>query len=53
MIMRGLMVLRTHYAAQRKLDWQPGRVYFLTLLAPSRDDRTLALTARSASRLPP
>ena len=51
--MRGLMVLRTHYAAQRKLDWQPGRVYFLTLLAPSRDDRTLALTARSASRLPP
>jgi hypothetical protein len=34
------------------LDWRPGRVYFLTLLEPSRDDRTLALTARSASRLP-
>jgi hypothetical protein len=41
------------YAAERKLDWRPGRVYFLTLLVPSRDDRTLALTARSASRLPP
>jgi hypothetical protein len=41
------------FAAQRKLDWRPGRVYFLTLLVPSRDDRTLALTARSASRLPP
>jgi hypothetical protein len=24
--------------------WRPGRVYFLTLLEPSRDDRTLALT---------
>src|ERR1700726_5229761 len=33
-------------AAERKLDWRPGRVYFLTLLVPSRDDRTLALTAR-------
>jgi hypothetical protein len=44
----------THcHAAQRDLDWRPGRVYFLTLLEPSRDDRTLALTARSASRLPP
>jgi hypothetical protein len=32
--------------------WRPGRVYFLTLLEPSRDGRTLALTARSASRLP-
>src|SRR6266567_6807868 len=39
-------------AAQWDLDWRPGRVYFLTLLEPSRDDRTLALTARSASRLP-
>jgi hypothetical protein len=34
------------------MDWRPGRGYFLTLLEPSRDDRTLALTARSASRLP-
>jgi hypothetical protein len=33
--------------------WRPGRVYFLTLLEPSRDDRTLTLTARSASRLSP
>jgi hypothetical protein len=32
--------------------WRPGRVYFLTLLEPSRDDRTLALTGRWASRLP-
>jgi len=24
------------------LDWRPGRGYFLTLLEPSRDDRTLA-----------
>src|SRR5260221_3158247 len=29
-----------------------GRVYFLTLLEPSRDDPSLALTARSASRPP-
>jgi len=44
----------THsFAAQRNLDWRPGRVYFLTFLEPSRDDRSLALTARSASRLPP
>jgi hypothetical protein len=34
------------------MDWRPGRVYFLTLLEPSWDDRTLALTARSASLLP-
>ena len=40
------------HATQRNLDWRPGRVYFLTLLEPSRDDRTLALTARSASRQP-
>ena len=39
-------------AAQGVTDWRPGRVYFLTLLEPSRDDRTLALTARSASRMP-
>jgi hypothetical protein len=43
----------TAHAAEQKLDWRPGRVYFLTLLVPSRDDRTLALTPRSASRLPP
>jgi hypothetical protein len=49
---RPAMRMRAH-AAQRDLDWRPGRVYFLTLLEPSRDDRTLALTARSASRLPP
>jgi hypothetical protein len=36
-----------------ELGWRPGRVYFLTLLEPSRgDDRTLALTARSASQHP-
>lgn len=32
--------------------WRPGRVYFPTLLEPSPEDRTLALTAGSASRLP-
>jgi hypothetical protein len=36
---------------RRGLVWQPGRVYFLTFLEPSRDDRSLALTARSASHL--
>jgi len=41
----------THLLPGWHLDWRPGRVYFLTLLEPSRDDRTLALTARSASRL--
>src|SRR5580700_9696742 len=35
------------------LGWRPGRVYFLTILEPSRDDRTPALTARSASHMPP
>jgi hypothetical protein len=30
-------------------DWRLGWVYFLTLLVPSRDNRSLALTARSAS----
>jgi hypothetical protein len=25
------------------LDWRPGRVYFLTILEPLRDDRTPAL----------
>jgi hypothetical protein len=33
-------------------DWRPGRVYLLTLLEPSRVDRTLALTVRSASHFP-
>lgn len=31
------------------MRWWPGRVYFLTFLNPSRDNRTLALTARSTS----
>jgi hypothetical protein len=35
------------------LGWRPGRVYFLTILEPLRDDRTPALTARSASHMPP
>jgi hypothetical protein len=38
-------------AAYRNVDWHPGRVYFLMLLEPPRDGRTLALTARSASHL--
>jgi hypothetical protein len=38
--------------SSRNVDWRPGRVYFLTILEPSRDDRTPALTARSASHLP-
>jgi len=33
-------------------DWRPGRVYFLTFLNPYGDNRTLALTARSASLSP-
>jgi hypothetical protein len=37
----------------RALDWRPGRVYFLTILEPSQDDRAPALTARSASHVPP
>ena len=32
-------------AAQRTFNWRPGRVYFLTLLEPSRDDRIRALSA--------
>jgi hypothetical protein len=36
-----------------RVCWRPGRVYFLTILEPSRDDRTPALTARSASHMPP
>jgi hypothetical protein len=40
-------------APLRTRGWRPGRVYFLTLLEPLRDDRTLALTARSASHPPP
>jgi hypothetical protein len=34
---------------EEECGWRPGRVYFLTPLEPSWDDRTLALTARSAS----
>jgi hypothetical protein len=34
------------------MDWRPGRVYFLTILEPSRDARTPALTARLASHTP-
>ena len=40
------------HAAQRTFNWRPGRVYFLTLLEPSRDDRIRALSARPASHLP-
>jgi hypothetical protein len=31
----------TDASARRVLDWRPGRGYFLTLLEPSQDDRTL------------
>jgi hypothetical protein len=31
----------TDASARRVVDWRPGRVYFLTLLEPSQDDRTL------------
>jgi len=34
------------------VNWRPGRVYFLTLLESSRDDRIRALSARLASHLP-
>jgi hypothetical protein len=36
-------------AAQRDLGWRPGRVYFLTLLEPSRDDRTLVWVPRTSA----
>src|ERR1700722_18203034 len=38
--------LRRSLRPARPLGWRRGRVYFLTLLVPSRDDRTPALTAR-------
>jgi hypothetical protein len=46
---RQLTHVRVRRSSSRNLDWQPGRVYFLTILEPLRDDRTPALTVRSAS----
>jgi len=41
--------VRVRQSSSRNLDWQPGRVYFPTILEFLRDDRTPALTIRSAS----